>query len=149
MSEIMAKYKIHTVIPDGARCASSCASIAFIAGKYRTMEAYGLLGQHSCSLDGLPDKKCNDILSENAVQHGVDHGAVAAFATYISPQDILWLSREDVDAWEISRYAGSDESNYVRLSPHLYEFMKHQKKPAQAAWRIKPSAYSAYKVSRP
>jgi hypothetical protein len=136
MSDLMDKLVIHTVIPDGAKCASSCASIVFIAGKYRTVEAFGLLGQHSCSLNGVPDQHCNDKLSENAVGHGVSYGSISAFVTYTAPKDILWFSREDADGWGITRYAGSEDSGFEKSEPRVIKNLTGKKPAPQSAWRI-------------
>ena len=75
ISDLLDRKPFHTVVPDGAKCASSCASIIFIAGKARTVEESGLLGQHSCSRDGVPDYACNEKLSAHAVEHGVSYGS--------------------------------------------------------------------------
>src|SRR5688572_6067959 len=53
MSRLLDLHPFHTVVPDGARCASACASILFVAGTYRTVEPFGALGQHSCSVNGI------------------------------------------------------------------------------------------------
>src|SRR3954468_15480090 len=33
------------------------------------------------------DQLCNDLLSKNALLHGVSYGSVAAFVTYVAPAD--------------------------------------------------------------
>ncbi len=99
ISAVMDDAPFHTVVPNGARCASACGSIVFIAGRFRTVEAYGALGQHSCSTDGVPDDDCNEELAMHAVKHGVSHGSIAAFVTGAAPEKMIWFSREDVDGW--------------------------------------------------
>jgi hypothetical protein len=136
MSDVMDKVEVHTVIPDGARCASACASIVFIAGRFRTVEAFGLLGQHSCSRNGLPDQGCNDELAKNAVAHGISYGSVAAFVTYTPPEDIQWLSRQDADGWGLTRYPGESESGFQKSEPRAVELITGQRPKAQTAWRI-------------
>ena len=85
ISKIFDDHVVHTVIPKGAKCASACASIVFIAGKYRTIEEGGLLGQHSCSLRGLKDQECNNLVSQHALEHGVSYGSVAMIVGYVAP----------------------------------------------------------------
>lgn len=126
----------HTVIPDGASCASACASIVFIAGKYRTMESFGRFGQHSCSVSGVPDPECNEVLSQHAVSNGVSHGSVAAFVTYTDPSDMIWFSREDIDGWGISHYPGSEASGFEKSEPRVWRALTGKVPPAQSAWRL-------------
>lgn len=126
----------HTVIPDGAECASACASIVFIAGRYRTMEAFGRFGQHSCSYGGVEDPDCNEVISQHAFQHGVSHGSVAAFLTYVPAADILWLSREDIDGWGISHYPGSEEAGFEKSEPRVIGMITGRVPPGQSSWRL-------------
>lgn len=136
MSAFMDAHPFHTVVPDGARCASACASILFIAGKNRTVEGSGLLGQHSCAIDGVKVQSCNDLLAENAVNHGVAYGSVAAFVTYTAPQDIAWLSKQDAEGWSLTRYPWEDLSGFEEISPYEIKLLKGVMPAAQSAWRI-------------
>lgn len=136
LSQLMETLRFHTVVPDGARCASACASIIFISGTYRTVEPFGLLGQHSCSLDGVADQKCNELLGQHAVTKGVSHGSIAAFVTYTAPEDILWFSREDADGWGLTRYAGERESGFQKSEPRVIRMITGTTPPAQSAWRL-------------
>lgn len=136
MSAIMDEIPFHTVVPDGAHCASACASILFIAGIYRTVEGSGLLGQHSCSINGVPDQTCNDRLSENAFQHGVSYGSIQAFVSYVAPEDILWFNREDAEGWGLTRYPGEVESGFKKIDPYLMQFLTGSAPTAQPVWRI-------------
>ncbi|WP_234853631.1 hypothetical protein [Paracoccus everestensis] len=126
----------HTVIPDGAACASACASIVFIAGRYRTMEAFGRFGQHSCSYGGVEDADCNEIISQHAFRHGVSHGSVAAFLTYVPAADILWFSREDIDGWGISHYPGSEDSGFEKSEPRAIGMITGNIPEGQSSWRL-------------
>lgn len=136
ISEFLDDQPAHMVIPDGASCASACASILFIAGTYRTVEPMGRFGQHSCSLNGIPVQSCNDTLAEHAVVNGVSYGSVAAFVTYVPPNEIQWFSREQVDCWGISRYPFTDESNFEKSEPCAIEFYFGNMPAAQSAWRV-------------
>ncbi len=136
LSAAMKNRPFHTVIPDGASCASACASIVFIAGKYRTMEHFGRFGQHSCSVSGTPDTECNELISQHAMSNGVSHGSVAAFVTYTAPTEMLWFSRADIDGWGISHYPGSEESGFEKSEPRIFKAITGKTPPAQAAWRL-------------
>lgn len=136
ISELLDRKPVHTVIPNGAKCASACASIVFIAGKNRTIEEGGLLGQHSCSRDGVPDEECNELLSRHAVEHGVSHGSVKAFVTYVSPENILWFTRADAEGWGLTKYPGEDLSGFEKSEPRVIALLAGKTPPAQSAWRI-------------
>jgi hypothetical protein len=125
-----------TVIPNGAECASACASILFVSGAYRTVEPFGKLGQHSCSKGGLPDDKCNDLMSENARAHGVSYGSIKAFAGYASPGEMIWFSREDADGWGLTRYPGEKESGFQKSEPRVLNMLTGVKPEPQTAWRL-------------
>lgn len=136
ISKILDENAIHTVVPNYAKCASACGSIIFIAGAYRTVETFGAIGQHSCSRGGVRDDKCNEELAMHAVRHGVSHGSIAAFVTFVPPQDIIWFSREDVDGWGLSRYPGEQESGFEKSEPRVIKAITGSLPPAQSAWRL-------------
>jgi len=136
MSEFLDTNPAHMVIPNGAKCASACASILFIGGTYRTMEHFAAFGQHSCSRNGIKNQNCNDMLAEHAFNNGVSYGSVSAFVTYVPPEDILWFSREDLDCWGLSRYPFTSESNFEKSEPCAIEHYFGSWPEAQAAWRI-------------
>lgn len=104
ISNLFDRVPVHAVIPQGGRCASACASILFIAGRYRTVDPGGLLGQHSCSRNGVADSGCNAALAEHAVAHGVSYGSVAAFVTYVAPENVAWHTREQADCLGLTKY---------------------------------------------
>ena len=136
MSELMKENKVHTIIPNNSICASACASIIFIAGHYRTMEVYGLFGQHSCAKGNTEDKDCNEIISQHAVEHGVSHGSVAAFLRYASPEKMIWLDRTDLDGWGISRYPGVENVEFYRSEPLPFKYILNVDFQPQGLWRL-------------
>ncbi len=146
ISGILGVRKFHTVVANGSRCASACASLVFIAGSQRTVEPFGLLGQHSCSKGGVPDQQCNELLAEHGYAHGVSHGSIAAFVTYTAPEDIIWFSREDADGWGLTRYAGEAESGFEKSEPRAIAMIVGRKPQAQSAWRIdfREDGYEAF-----
>lgn len=136
LSSALDRWPFHTVIPDGAECASSCASIVFIAGRYRTMEPFGRFGQHSCARGHIEDADCNEIISQHAFKHGVSHGSVSAFLTYVPASDILWFSREDIDGWGILYYPGSEDSGFEKSEPRVIGMITGNVPDGQLAWRL-------------
>ena len=146
ISEIFSKMPVHAVIPSGAKCASACASILFIAGKNRIVEEGGLLGQHSCSSAGARSQECNDALSKHAVAHGVSYGSVAAFVTYAEPKDMIWFSRADADCFGLTNYPFARESGFEKSEPCVIETILGRMPKAQAAWRVdfKSDGYRAF-----
>ena len=157
VSSVLDGRTVHTVVPDGARCASACASIIFIAGTYRTVEVFGALGQHSCSRGGMADEACNDAITAHAVEHGVSHGAIASFVSYAAPKDMIWFDRADADGWGLTRYPGEDSSGWARSEPRVMmmlltmgqgvsEIEARSRVPAQAVWRrdFRGDGYKAF-----
>lgn len=136
ISEVLKSLDVHTVVPNGARCASACGSIVFVGGVVRTVEHFGLLGQHSCSRDGVADETCNEVISQHAMRNGVSHGSISAFVTYVPPDEIIWFSREDVDGWGISLYPGSIEVGFEKSEPRAIQLILGAKPLAQAIWRL-------------
>lgn len=136
ISELLTSRWVHTVVPSGARCASACASIFFIAGKDRTVEEGGLLGQHSCSVGGIKDQQCNDTISANAIAQGVSHGSIAAFITYADPSEMIWFDRELADCNGITRYPFETESGFNKSEPCVIKVITGHFPPAQSAWRV-------------
>ena len=141
IAEIIQRLGIGTVIPNGAVCSSACASIIFIAGATRIVEANGLMGQHSCSVRGLPNSECNEEIASHAVANGVPYGSVAAFINYTSPDDISYLDRETVDGYGISRYFRESISGYERSDPLVVYAISGLSGEAvmpapQSSWRI-------------
>lgn len=134
--KLMDQETWQTVIPNGGDCASACASIIFVSGSYKTVEHFGRLGQHSCSRGGLPDEKCNELMSKNAYAHGVSHGSIQAFTNYTNPDEMIWFSREDADGWGLTRYPGEKESGFEKSEPRVISMMTGAKPAPQKAWRL-------------
>ena len=136
ISAAMQKTPFHTVVPDGAACASACASIIFIAGENRTVEPFGVFGQHSCSSGGVPNRSCNDRIAQHAFDNGVSYGSVDAFITFAQPKDIVWFSREDVDGWGLTRYPRERENGFEKSEPRVMRLFLGRMPEAQTIWRI-------------
>jgi len=136
LSDAMDEFPVHTIVANNTECSSACASIVFVAGEYRTMQTYGRFGQHSCSRGGIPVPECNERIAQHAFEHGVSHGSIAAFVTYVPPEDILWFSKWDLDGWGISRYPGSEAVAFQKSEPRAIEMITGRVPAAQDVWRL-------------
>lgn len=146
MSAVNDDYMVHMRIPDGASCVSACASILYISGDYRTTAPTGMFGQHSCSFGGVADAECNEEISLHAFSHGVSHGAVNAFVSYTSPDDVVWFDRTSLDCLYISYYPFTEKSGFDRVEPCIMEIIYGYQPDGQAAWRVdlKRDGYRAF-----
>ncbi|KAI3589089.1 hypothetical protein D9X30_5901 [Cupriavidus sp. U2] len=98
--DAMDNVRVYTAVPDGARCASACASIVFASGERRSILGSGLLGFHSCyKRQGaalLSDSLCNEIVAANAMQRGVTHAAINRFVADHGAHEMAWVGRNVV-----------------------------------------------------
>ena len=117
ISKEMDAVPVHTVVPDGGICASACASLLFVGGRYRTVEFEGLLGQHSCDINGVPLQECNDLLAEHALSNGVSYGSIGAFVSNGPPGEIIFFSRENADCFGITFYPLQEGNSFDNIEP--------------------------------
>jgi hypothetical protein len=117
MAAVMDEFGVSTVVPPGATCASACASVLFVAGKYHIVAVGGRLGIHTC-YDGttkIRDELCNERIAQFAVEHGTAYGAVYAFEEYTNPDGMVWFSGQDADCQGLSKYpAGEEPAGYMQ-----------------------------------
>ena len=96
--DAMDKVRVYTIVPNGARCASACASILFASGERRSVIGTGQLGFHSCyRRDGqtrTEDSFCNEIIAANAMQRGVSQAGINRFVKHYGAQDMAWVGRD-------------------------------------------------------
>lgn len=97
MVDAMDAVRVHTIVPDNARCASACASIVFASGERRSILGSGKLGFHSCyRRDGktyVSDSFCNEIIAANAMRRGISHAAINQFVADFGAQDMAWVGQ--------------------------------------------------------
>ena len=136
IAEIFDKQQVHTIVPNGAQCASACASILFVGGALRTVEPSGRFGQHSCSVGGKPDHSCNDLIAHHALEHGVSYGSVAAFVTYAPPDEMIWFDRRFTDCYGISKYPFSKIVGFEKSEPCVIAMIRGTPPPGQSKWRV-------------
>lgn len=136
ISEYLDTNSAHMIVADGGKCASACASILFVAGKYKTVETEGLLGQHSCKIDGEPAPECNELLSQHAIANGISYGSISAFVTFVPPEEILWFSREDADCHGLTVYPLQYLGVFEKSEPCVFRVITGREAPAQIGWRV-------------
>jgi hypothetical protein len=102
--DIMGREKVTIIVSPGAICASACAQIIFPAGVHRVIIDGGRLGMHSCSKQGNSDQLCNDVIAQNALNHGTEYGSVMAFMMEAGPNEMVWFSSKDADCWGLTRW---------------------------------------------
>jgi hypothetical protein len=80
MANVMDIEGVSTVVPANAVCASACASVLFVSGRYRSIEKGGALLIHSCfdGRDGSEVEFCNALISEHAQYEGASGLAMMA-----------------------------------------------------------------------
>jgi uncharacterized protein YecT (DUF1311 family) len=95
MAKIIDDVGVYTLVPEGALCASACASILYTAGNRRNLMEGGSLGFHTCYLsDGETVEKssfCNEVIAEHAMANGLDHASVSLFVNSYGPGEIAWV----------------------------------------------------------
>lgn len=81
MAQVIDQVGVTTIVPAKATCASACASVVFIAGKYRTVDKGGQLLIHSCydARNGRKMDECDAVIAALAQQQGISGGAMMAF----------------------------------------------------------------------
>jgi hypothetical protein len=98
--KVMDAYEVSTIIPERAVCASACASILYVSGRFHTILDGGLIGLHPCFRDGVAAPICNDVIAKNAAGHGTPYGSVEAYMQASSDKDsgtangMVWMSKD-------------------------------------------------------
>jgi hypothetical protein len=104
MVALMDKEKVSTYVLSGAMCASACAQIVFLAGVHRIVADGGKLGMHTCAAGRDRSDLCNEVVAQNALEHGTDHGSVMTFMKYTGPHQMIWFSAKEADCYGFTLY---------------------------------------------
>jgi membrane-bound ClpP family serine protease len=98
--ELMDIEEFSALVSSGGRCASACASIVYLSARFHQVVGSGLLGIHTCySVDqktGAPEPSsfCNEVIAQNAVNHGTSYGALQMWQRHYAPEQVAWIGRE-------------------------------------------------------
>jgi hypothetical protein len=108
MAEIMDRVGVSTVVGKGDLCASACAQVLFVSGKYRSVQKGGSLVIHSCynALDGRAVEYCNAVISKHAQDEGVDGAAMMAFQQAAGTDSAILFDNESAACFGLTRAPG-------------------------------------------
>jgi hypothetical protein len=109
MASVMKQVGVTTIIPADGVCASACASVLFVAGKYRVIQGSGSLAIHSCfdARDGRKMDDCDAAIALLARENGVSAGAMMAFQEMApGPGSVVLLNAKDAACFGLTRAPG-------------------------------------------
>jgi uncharacterized protein YecT (DUF1311 family) len=98
--ELMDREEFSAFVASGDRCASACASIVYISARFHQVLGTGLLGIHTCySVDQKgdapePSSFCNEVIAQNAANHGTSYGALQMWQRHYAPEQVAWIGQE-------------------------------------------------------
>ena len=112
MADIITAAKVSTIVRKGKFCASACASILFVAGKYRTVEQGGLLAIHSCydTRNGRAVTECNAVISAHADAAGVSGATMMALQEAAGSETVIVFESDDAACFGLTLKPGTKPS---------------------------------------
>ncbi len=112
MAEVITAIGVSTIVRKGKFCASACASILFVAGRYRTVEQGGLLGIHSCydTRSGRPVTECNAVISAHADAVGVSGATIMTLQEAAGTDTVIVFESEDAACFGLTLKPGTEPS---------------------------------------
>jgi len=123
MADVVADVGVTTIVAKGAVCASACARVLFIAGKYRRLDQGGALAIHSCydSRTGSAVSECNAIISARAQAGGVSGVAMMALQEAAGSRSVLVLDQKDAACFGLTLQPGA---RVRKVPPCLSDVLK-------------------------
>ena len=112
MVKIMDRHIVSTFVQN-MKCASACASILYISGKYHWVVG-GTLGMHTC-YNGLTREKnslCNQAIADNALAHGTPQGNVMAPMSNTAAGDMIWFNADQAECYGLTRNPPGVKTKY-------------------------------------
>jgi hypothetical protein len=109
MADVIGEVGVTTIVPAGSLCASACASVVFVAGKYHTIEKGGQLAIHSCfdERNGRKIDDCDALISARAEQEGISGRAMMAFQEMApGPDSAIVFDRANAACFGLTRAPG-------------------------------------------
>lgn len=109
MADVIAATGVTTIVPARAACASACASVVFLAGKYRRVAPGGQLLIHSCfdSRNGQKMDYCDALIAARAEQEGISGTAIMAFQELApGPNSVIAFTAADAACFGLTLEPG-------------------------------------------
>jgi hypothetical protein len=97
---VMDREEFSALVASGDRCASACASIVYISARFHQVLGTGLLGIHTCYYMNKntsvhePSSFCNEVIAQNAVEHGTSYGALQMWQRHTAPSEMAWIGQD-------------------------------------------------------
>jgi hypothetical protein len=112
MADVIHEVGVTTIVRKDAMCASACASVLFVAGKYRTVEQGGRLAIHSCfdALTGRAASECNAVISAHAEAGGVSGLTLMVLQEAAGNDMIIVFESEDATCFGLTLTPGARPS---------------------------------------
>jgi hypothetical protein len=109
MADVMDAERVSTEVPAGAICASACASVLFVSGKYRAVDKGGALVIHSCydARNGQQVDFCNAMISAHAQYEGASGAVMMAMQEAAGTNAALVLGSNGAACFGLTGRAGS------------------------------------------
>lgn len=123
MAQIIEQEDVTTIVPSGGVCASACASVVFVSGKYRTVDKGGALIIHSCfdAFTGQPMRDCDAIIAAHAQSRGLNGGAMMAFQEIAGTKSAILFDKKDAACYGLTLAPGA---KLAKTPPCLAKAMK-------------------------
>jgi hypothetical protein len=127
MADIMDAEGVTTVVGKGALCASACASVLFVSGKYRRVDTGGALAIHSCydSRNGHAMTDCNAAISAHAEFEGVSGSTLMALQEAAGSEAIIVFDKDDAACFGLTLQPGARPS--TKIPPCMKKALKRAK----------------------
>src|SRR3569833_1433002 len=112
MADVIGALGVTTVVRPKAMCASACASVVFVAGKYRRIDKGGQLLIHSCfdARNGEKMDDCDLAISQRAAANGLSGRAMMAFQEVApGPKYGVLFNTADAACFGLTRAPGKAE----------------------------------------
>jgi hypothetical protein len=124
MADIMDEVGVTTVVGKGALCASACASVLFVSGKYRRVDSGGALAIHSCydSRNGHAMSDCNAAISAHAEFEGVSGSTMMALQEAAGSEAIILFDKAAAACFGLTLQPGAAPS--TKVPPCMKKAMK-------------------------
>ncbi len=109
MAGLMDKVGVTTIVPAQAVCASACASVLFVSGKYRSIEKGGVLAIHSCYDDRSGQKMddCNALISIHAQYEGSSGLAMMALQEVAGTRTAIGFDAKGAACFGLTKQPGA------------------------------------------